>query len=204
VSVVAVAVGGGLALLANSRTWDQITVPRAAPLGSLSVAVTGRTVVPGVTGLAVVALAGVVALLATRARARVVMGFVLIVAGALLAWQATTGFGAVSEQRGRELVADARTGVVLSGSQRLVISSSTQWPLLALVGAVIVIGGGVLVAVRGTGWASMSSRYEAPGAAVEPVREEPGADPEAVRAKADLAMWQSMERGEDPTLDRER
>jgi uncharacterized membrane protein (TIGR02234 family) len=204
VSAVAVAVGGGLALLANSRTWDQITVTRAAPLGSLSVAVSGRTIVPGVTGLAVVALAGVVALLATRGRARVVMGFVLTVTGALLAWQASTGFGAVSQVRGRELVADARTGVVLAGSQRLAISASTQWPLLALVGALIVIGGGVLVAVRGVGWASMSARYESPGAVVEPVRKEVGDDQETLRAKADLAMWQSLERGEDPTLDRER
>ncbi|MCW2529571.1 MAG: Trp biosynthesis associated, transrane protein Oprn/Chp [Pseudonocardiales bacterium] len=208
VSAVAVAVGGGLAVLANSRAWDQITVTRAAPLGSVSVAVSGRTIVPGVTGLAVVALAGVVALLATRGRARVVMGVLLTATGALLAWQASTGFGAVSQSRGRELVAEARTGVVLAGSQRLAISASTRWPLLALLGALLVIAGGVLVTVRGVGWASMSARYESPAAAVELVRPDPGDgpadggdDPEVIRAKADLAMWQSLERGEDPTLD---
>ena len=205
VAVVAVAAGGALALLAGSRAWDTVAVRRAAPLGALVEHVAGRTIAPAVGGLAVVALAGVIAMLATRGRARTVLGGVQAVVGALLAWQSATGFGAVSDVRARSLVAGARTGVVLEAGQGVDVSSSWVWPATALFGAFLVIAGGTLVAVRGSGWAAMSSRYDAPPGRSAP-RSAPRSGPAtpddaaaAARARADLALWQSLERGEDPT-----
>ena len=216
VAAVAILIGGGGALLANARTWDTVTVSRAAPLGPFSVDVAGRTIVPAVTGLAVVALAGVVALLATRGRARSVMGVVLGLSGALLAWQATTGFTAVSDARARDLVVDARTGVVLERSQSITVATSPVWPAAALVGGLLVVAGGALIAARGARWSAMSSRYDAPVNPSGPASDVRGdeakedsvvltsADADAARARADLALWQSLERGEDPTAQVER
>ena len=166
-AAVLILVGGGAALLASSRAWDTVTVQRAAPLGPFSVDVLGRTIAPAVAGLAVVALAGVIALLATRGRARVVMGAVLAVAGGLLAWQSATGFPTISDARARSLAASARTGVVLERGEAVDVSTAAIWPIVALLGALLVIAGGIVVVIRGATWASMSSRYDAPAATVE-------------------------------------
>ena len=98
--VVALAAGGGLGVLATARTWTTIVVTRLAPLGPVRHDVSGRTLQPGVTGLAVVALAGVLAVLATRGVTRRAIGAVLALAGAGMVWWSLAGLSAVSDARG--------------------------------------------------------------------------------------------------------
>ena len=69
----------------------RVTAQRARPLADDVLDVSGRTLHPAVTGLAVVALAGVVGILATRGIARRIIGAVLVVAGAIVGWDAVTG-----------------------------------------------------------------------------------------------------------------
>ena len=89
-------VGGALALFASGRGWQTVTAQRARPLADDVLDVSGRTLHPAVTGLAVVALAGVVGILATRGIARRIIGAVLVVAGAIVGWDAVTGLHAIS------------------------------------------------------------------------------------------------------------
>ena len=115
VSLGAVALGGGLALLASGGAWMTVHVDRPAPLPVMSVGLTGRTLQAAVPGLAVVALAGVVALLATRGVARRIVGAVIALAGVALAVAAGEA-GSVSSDEARRQLADTRTGMVLPAS----------------------------------------------------------------------------------------
>jgi uncharacterized membrane protein (TIGR02234 family) len=188
VSVGAVALGGGLALLASGRTWVTVHVDRPAPLPDFSVGLTGRTLQAAVPGLAVVALAGVVALLATRGVARRIVGAVIAGAGVALAI-AAAGAGMVSSGEARRLVADTRTGTVLDPAAPLRLVSQHVWPVLAIVGAVLVVAGGVLAALGWTASAGLGRRYEAPTTATGP----------PPSGESDLALWQRLDRGDDPT-----
>src|SRR5579875_3882920 len=81
-------VGAGGALLLATRDWQTITTPRPSPLHADVLHITGRTVDTAPTALALVALAGVVAVLATRGIVRRVVGVVLALAGVGLVWRA--------------------------------------------------------------------------------------------------------------------
>jgi uncharacterized membrane protein (TIGR02234 family) len=188
VSLAAVALGGGLALVASGRAWITVHVDRPPPLPDLSVGLTGRTLQAAVPGLAVVALAGVIALLATRGLARRIVGAVIALAGVALAI-AAFGAGSVSSGEARRLVADTRTGTALDPTAPLRLASHPIWPVLAVVGAVLVVAGGVLAALGWTSGTGLGRRYEAPTTA---------AGPPAV-GESDLALWQRLDRGDDPT-----
>ena len=257
-AVVLVAVGGGLAFLGAARTWSTVTVLRAPPLGPVAADVTGRTLQPAVTGLAVVALAGVLAMLATRGVVRRLVGAVLTLAGLATMWRAALGLRAVSSAHGRTLVADSRTGATLGTVRSVSVSMHPVWALVGVLGGVLILLGGVVTAVRGGRWRAMSARYESPagrpasadastrtaadpgdggagngglgnGAATNAGLGNGGADgsagasaisradnpaggraasaaaqagdpaAEVARARADLALWLQLDRGEDPT-----
>jgi uncharacterized membrane protein (TIGR02234 family) len=63
-------VGSAGALLIAARSWQHVVTPRPAPLGRDVLALSGRTVDSAPTALALVALAGVVAVIATRGSLR--------------------------------------------------------------------------------------------------------------------------------------
>ena len=196
IAMAVTAAGGGLALLASAQAWDSVMVSRAAPLAGLTVHVAGRTLEPAVTGLGVVALAGVVALLATRGTARRGIGALIVLAGLLLGWRAVHGFSAVSATRARELVAEARIGTTLGAATDVRVQVQQLWPGLAVVAAVLIVFGGGLVFMHAGRWAVMGTRYDAPaGHAAAP----PTAGAQAASV-GDLAMWKSLDRGDDPTL----
>ena len=199
-------------MLATARAWSTVVVTRVAPLGPVRHDVSGRTLQPGVTGLAVVALAGVLAVLATRGVTRRVIGAVLALAGAGMVWWSLAGLSAVSDARGRQLVADARTVAGLANAAATDVTVHPVWVVVAALGGLFVAAGGVTTAVRGGRWRAMSARYESPvgGGSAGPAPTStrsggPGGprDPaagEVARARADLALWQQLDRGEDPTI----
>lgn len=179
------ALGAGAALLLAVRHWQTIAVPRPAPLHDLTVNVTGRTVDSAPTALALVALAGVVAVLATRGVVRRVVGGVIAAAGVGLVWRALAASSAVSGGRARSIVADRRSSADLTGLAPHVTTHGL-WPALTVLCGVLVLAGGALVAARGHRWQAMSARYEAP-------------DEERDRARAATTFWTALDRGEDPT-----
>jgi uncharacterized membrane protein (TIGR02234 family) len=179
-------VGAGGALLASTRTWQTVTTPRPAPLHDDVLHLTGRTVDAAPTALALVALAGVVAVLATRGIVRRGVGGVLALAGIGLVWRAVASSSAISVRRARTLVTD-RHATVDASSVVSHVGTHAVWPALTLACGVFVAASGALIAWRGHRWQVMSARYEAAPA------------PEADASKAAATLWTALDRGEDPT-----
>src|SRR4051794_3484302 len=177
--------GAAGALLISLRHWQTISLERPVPLHEVVFGVPGRTIDSAPTAFALVALAGVVAVLATRGFVRRLIGGVLVVAGAGLVWRALASAAAVSSGRARLLVADKRSSVDLTGLTPHA-SAHPLWPALTVLCGLSVTAAGVLLAWRGHHWQVMSARYEAP-------------DPERDRARAATTMWSALDRGEDPT-----
>ncbi len=177
-------VGAGAVLLIATRTWQTIRTAREHPFTDDVVSVSGRTVDGAVTALALVALAGVVAVIATKGGARRVIGALVAASGVALIWRTASAMPAVDATRARELVRAAHPQV--AGTPH--VATHPGWAVLSLAGAVLVVAAGLLIAWRGARWAGLSARYER-----APV------DPEQARARADASMWTALERGDDPT-----
>ncbi|MEU6075199.1 Trp biosynthesis-associated membrane protein [Micromonospora sp. NPDC047074] len=167
--------GAGLALWASTRTWAVDLTARPAPLPPLRDARTGAGLLPWLPALALVGLAGGGAVLATRGRARRLLGGLLCGLGAAVA--AGGGYGLVA----------AFDGAV-----------SRHWAGLCLLGGVLAGAGGLLTALRGHRWPAMGARYERrarrdarPGVA--------GADGR-VTGRHTTEAWDALDRGEDPTV----
>jgi uncharacterized membrane protein (TIGR02234 family) len=181
-SLVACLAGAGLALYAITRTWSVHLTPRTG-MSALRDAKTGTDLEPWVTGLAVVALAGTGALLATSGWARRALGVLLSLAGAGVVVGAIVG----------------RAGLDPGSA-----AGGTTWPILCAVGGVIIVAGGVTAARQGHRWPRMSARYDRKP--VPPPRSEPDS-PAAVhpRDKSSAAVadhraaWDALDRGDDPT-----
>ncbi len=179
-------VGAGGALLIGLRPWQTVLLTRPRPLGDELLPVSGHTLDGAITGFSLVALAGVVAVLATRGVGRRLVGTLVALSGALLVWRAVGTLSAVSDSRARTLVTQARTAVGVSSSSPVRISVHPVWPVLTIVAGLLVTGSGLLVALRSGRWAALSARYEPPAAASAP-------------PATDEAMWTALDRGDDPT-----
>jgi len=183
--------GSALVLLIATRHWQTAHVLRPHPLTDQSFALSGRTLDSASTALAVVALAGVVAILAVRAWPRRVIGGVIAVVGAAIVWRSLGHDSAVSLARAYELHGDDRNvnlGGALPGSH---VSSAPAWAWLSAVGGLVVVASGLMTAARGHRWAGLSARYEAPVVTA--------ADAQAERARADASLWKALDEGDDPT-----
>jgi uncharacterized membrane protein (TIGR02234 family) len=174
-SVVLCLVGSALVLLAVSRSWIAHSLPAAAPLPPKRFEVLGAHLAPGARALALVGLAAVAAVPATRRLGRVVVGLLLLAAGAGIA---AVVVRALSDPDAAVRRAGPFVDVVVAPGQELGL-----WPYVAIVGAVLLVTAGLLVVVRGRSWTSMSARYDAPVA--EP--------------RGEASLWDALDRGEDPT-----
>jgi len=173
--------GAVLALFAAGRVWAQAAVVEgpARPVVEL----TGRELAPAAPALALVGLAGALAVLATRAIGRRLAGLLLVLAGFGLAAAAVAGAGDAESVLAREAGAAVGTRTApTTGLERSV------WPWFAVTGGLLVAVAGGLTAVRGPSWPGMSDRYDAPrGGPPDRASDEP----------ADV--WSALDRGEDPT-----
>ncbi|WP_436521891.1 Trp biosynthesis-associated membrane protein [Actinoplanes sp. HUAS TT8] len=166
--------GAGLTLYAVTRTWSS-TVEHRTGLSDLTTTQTGADRQPWLVGLAVVALAGAGALLATKGLARRVLGGVLLLAGVGIA------AGSVLARAGLD-AGEAGAGAAL-------------WPVAAVLGGVGIAVGGFLAARHGHLWSAMSSRYERTPAPAVIRRESSELEPADNRA-----AWDALDRGDDPTI----
>ncbi|WP_187280512.1 Trp biosynthesis-associated membrane protein [Microbispora sp. CSR-4] len=189
----ACAAGGGLALLAAGRVWVALgTVKGTAegPAGAGSGSLTGNDLVAWLTPAALAALAAVLAVLATRGAARRVTSVVVALLGVAVAAGAWDG---TREATILSVAARHMTTAVTSSGHISVESRAWVWPLLTVVGGLVLAGAGVAAAILSARWPGMSSRYER-GAG------HTGTGGGTARVKdADRAMWDAIDEGEDPT-----
>jgi uncharacterized membrane protein (TIGR02234 family) len=193
-ALLACLVGAGLASYAVTRTWSLLVVQRTG-LTDLRTVRTGADVEPWVIGLALVALAGTGALLATRGVVRRGLGVLLALAGVGVA------AGAVIGRAGLDI---GRAG-----------AGGTLWPVACALGGAIIAVGGLTAARHGHRWPAMSARYErgtsaasthqpgagsGPSAAAGPGRgESPEQNPDTSRPADYRVTWDALDRGDDPT-----
>lgn len=175
-----VLLGGGLILAVAGRSWASVTVPRQPPFAAVRLALTGRSLYPPLTGLAVVALIVGVLVLALAGWPRRLLGAALVLLAGWTGWYAGRGTGRPAAGRVRELAGDRLSQ--RSGS--LIVQSEPVWAWLALAGSACLLLAGLLLLIRAGGWrGGMSGRYSAPAEAAA------AADP-----------WRQLDRGEDPTI----
>jgi uncharacterized membrane protein (TIGR02234 family) len=186
-------VGAVGALLIATRTWQVVRIHQPAPLPDDVLRLTGRAVDAAPTALALVALAGLVAVLATRGLARRVVGVVLAAAGAGLVWRAMSAASAVSAARAGALEHADHPGISAGGTRAPTVLTNGSWPALTIACGVLVLLAGVLVATCGHRWSAMSARYEN-----QPATEAAATD-DGATARAAASMWNALDRGDDPT-----
>jgi uncharacterized membrane protein (TIGR02234 family) len=187
--------GAAAALLASGRVWLRLTAPRTPPLPGLSAALTGRDVEPLVPALGVVGLAGVVALLATRRWGRLLVGALLAAAGLVLVARSVPHLVAPSASEARALLLDQGRATGEPPGGPVTAAVSRAWPVVAAFGGLLLLAGGLGALLRSRRWPGMSARYDQP-AAGRPREAEPGPGSGEPAAGA---VWEALDRGEDPT-----
>jgi uncharacterized membrane protein (TIGR02234 family) len=189
-TVVVLAAGAATVLLVATQDWQTI--------GPRAMGVSGRTLDSAPTALAVVALAGVVAVIATKGRVRQLVGVLVVAAGAAAIWRSAAVLPAVSATRAEEIMR-AKQSVNVIGGAAPEVTTHPVWGVLSVVAASLVLVAGVVVAIRGARWRGMSGRYRAPGSSHDARPRSRDADPDGDRARRDASLWGALERGDDPT-----
>ncbi len=161
-ALVACLAGAGLAIFAVTRAWSTVLTRRPAPLPPLQTSQTGSSHLGWPIAVALVALAGTGALLATRGRARTVIGALLSVAGIAI-------------------IAGGADGLRFAAGARY------AWPVLVMLGGLLVTYAGFRTVREGSTWPSMGAKYERAAAPKD-------------RPVTDATMWDDLDRGVDPTL----
>ena len=215
-ALLAGAVGAGLVLLALREQWAQAVFTPQKPLTAEVVSVSGNDLVPLAGALALAALAGLIAVIATRGVARRAVGVLLALfgagAGAAVLTTVTdatvlsVAAGKVASPESAALSgaagsttsgASSSGALVLSNSAGHAIMTGAPWHVAVIIGALLIFATGLATAMRGQDWPVMSARYDAPGA-----REAAAAGQRKAGRPADAAsMWESLNGGEDPTED---
>jgi uncharacterized membrane protein (TIGR02234 family) len=172
-TVLLCAAGAGLAVYGVTRTWSEIVTVRPG-LSSLRDTRTGADLEPWVIGLALVALAGAGALPATRGLARRVLGGLLALVGIGVAAGAVAG----------------RAGLNVGSAG----SGATVWPVVCVLGGLLILLGGLSAARSGHEWPAMGARYERRAAAAATA-----VDADVDQRVDTRAAWDALDRGDDPT-----
>ena len=173
IAVTGCVLGGAVALFAVGRVWLRYTVPRTG-LADLRASATGHATAGAAGTLALVVLAGVVVLPATRGLGRRIAGVLIALAGLGIGYLAVLTITSTTDQ--------------LDASQASTYTDgrATIWPWLALVAGVVAVATGVFAAVASGGWPAMGRRYESAGS--------------AKRGPAtETSIWDRLDEGDDPT-----
>jgi len=180
-TLLAGAVGAGLVLLAVRQRWAQAVFTPPKPLSPQVVDVSGADLVPLAGALALAALAGLAAVIATRGVVRRGAGVLLALFGAGAGAAVTTSVTAAtvvsvaashvaSPQSAAVSGAAGSTtsgtpgsaAVVVAGTAGHAIMTGTPWRVAVLAGALLIFLAGLAAATRGPSWPVMSARYDLP------------------------------------------
>ena len=216
-TLLAGAVGAGLILLAVRERWAEAVFTPPKPLTPQVVGVSGADLVPLAGALALAALAGLAAVIATRGVLRRAAGALLALFGAGAGAAVTTAVTAANvvsvaashiaspESAAVTGAAGSTTSgstggaaVVVTGAGHAVMSG-TPWRFAVIAGALLVFLAGLATALQGPQWPVMSARYDRPGRRGGTASGPPGGP--AGRAADSASMWESLSHGEDPTAD---
>jgi len=190
-SALLVVLGAAATVSASALTW-WTQAHRDALAGDISTGATGSQLDPLLVPVAVLALAGFGAAVATGGLLRRVIGVVLVAGGAVAAVSAVKGWLTAPAS----LQSDLNRPAEYSGSAVLHLPG----PLLAVVGGVFVAAGGVLLLAGAGARRALGARYDAPtgrlpagvapaGAATDPTTD----------ADAAVGWWRALDSGQDPT-----
>jgi uncharacterized membrane protein (TIGR02234 family) len=175
-------VGAFVVLVAAGRAWVSVEVPAGPLAAARTDSHTGTDIVPGLSALGLVGLAGVVALAATRRTGRVLVGLVLLATGAGVVAAVLDAYGTPLAEK-------------LPGQPSDAVAHLTVWSSVTAVGGVLLIAAGVLTVLRGRSWSALGQRYEAPAGTAATA-----ATPlQPTEQSTDKALWEALDRGEDPT-----
>jgi uncharacterized membrane protein (TIGR02234 family) len=210
------AAGAGLVLLVLRQGWAHVETAAPRPLPASVITVSGAALVPAASALAVAALAGLAAVLATSRMLRRITGVVLagfgvgiavavsagIPAAHVLAASAIAGSqaGSAADVGAGSTTGGAAARTPLPGFPGHVVFAAVPWRVAAMAGALAVIAAGALVTWRAERLPVMSSRFERPGRAAGGQSPARAAEPGSSRDSA--TIWESLSRGEDPTSTR--
>jgi len=217
-ALLAGAIGAALVLLAARAQWAQAVFVPPKPLTSQVVDVSGNDLVPLAGALALAALAGLAAVIATRGVLRRVAGVLLAIFGAgagaavltsvtaatvvsVAAGKVASPEAAAASGTAGSTTSGANSGgpLVVAGSTGHAIMTGTPWHIAVLAGALLIFLAGLATALRGPDWPVMSSRYDAPEGR-SAGRHETAARGSA-RTLDSATMWESLSGDEDPTDD---
>jgi uncharacterized membrane protein (TIGR02234 family) len=193
----------------TTQTWVQVHLAQGAVQQS-DIAVPGSKAATAVTALALVALAGALAAsIAGRVARLLAAVLILLSAAGILA----AAISVLADAQGAAAGPVATATGVTGGTYR---ASTTAFPTVAVVGAVVLAAAAVLIAVAGRTW-SQRTKYDSArttlpsghaasgnGADAEPDADATGnSTAEASTADAapldDIDSWDQLSRGTDPT-----
>jgi phosphoribosyl-AMP cyclohydrolase len=220
------AAGAGLALLAVRQGWARAVYHEPRPLPSHSITVTGQDLVPAAGALALAGLACLAAIIATRGVLRRAAGAVLALCGvgavvaasgslsaariiaaasSKVSSAASVASGGSGSTTGGTSSGSSAGAVVTGNSSVHTVLLGVPWRVAIFAGAAAIIAAGLLTVWRSARWPVMSGRYErqaGPAGSGHPGRPaRPSPVPAARSAQLDqAALWDSISRGDDPTL----
>ncbi len=195
VAVLAALVLGGAAACAGAAAMTWWTADYDDPLtGPLTLTATGSDCLPELVPVALVALAGFGAALATQGWLRRLVGVILLAGGLLVAVRAGLALGGAPAGLTGSLV---RPATPVGAAQLHPVG-----PLLALAGgALLTLAGGLIAAGLG-GRRRLGSRYEAPAVAAQAAVAASAAgvaEPDEAAATDPADWWKALDAGTDPT-----
>ncbi|MEK9663390.1 MAG: Trp biosynthesis-associated membrane protein [Candidatus Nanopelagicales bacterium] len=184
-ALLALALGALAILIGYGATWAVVTAPlMAGDVAPTSVVgLTGRELAPLGAAMSWVAIAGIAGLLATSGWGRRVVGGLLVVAGGI-AGVTALAFALTDVAAGGGAFVEAALGSRGLGAATQV--SITAWWLLGLLGGLAVLTTGMVALLLGGNLPTLSRRYDR-GASTR-------------QATGHVAMWDALDRGEDPTI----
>ncbi|MFI0484479.1 Trp biosynthesis-associated membrane protein [Actinomadura sp. 9N215] len=185
------AAGAGLVLLAAGRTWAAVEAEDA--ITPFSQTLTGGDLGGASGALGWAGLAGLAAIFAAGGRVRAGVGVLIALFGAGIVYAS-----AAAVQRSNVLSAAGDKSALLKLGADPAVDVNLWWTV-SVAGGVLLVAAGAVTAVRGARWPAMSARYER--ATPRKPAAEADAGPAGVGPADDdpSAMWKSLDRGEDPT-----
>jgi len=194
-SVLAIVVGGAIAIISSTQTWLDVTLRAGA---NEPLAVPGASAMPILAPLSLAALALGLALTVVGRVLRYVFGLLGVAIGGTL----LIGAGRIAIEHPVDAVSAAvTTATGLSGTDAidgLVASiTSTPWPWLTVVAGALVAVGGVLTLAASHRWRGSGRRYRTDNPSPSAAGSATGAA--ASRPHDAIDSWDDLSHGDDPT-----
>lgn len=192
-SVLAILLGGAVALIASTQTWLEVTLVDTAVD---PIVVAGADAVPLLAPLSLAALALALALAIVGPVLRYVFGVLAVaigVASAASSWR-------IAVDHPVDAVAAAVTETTgLSGIEtvRALVAeiAVTPWPAVTIAASVAVLAGGAFTLATAHRWPGSGRRYRTDAAPVAAS----GARPHDASRDRAIDSWDDLSRGDDPT-----